>query len=205
MGLLNDLGLKYDADKSSRFHNYLDFYEQHLPDRNFAGRLLEIGIMDGVSMKMWAEFYPKAEIVGIDVVDKEHLYNDDWQLPRSIKLLTLDGTKAEDVRPLGMFDIIIDDGSHFTADQQASFELLYYDQLNEGGIYIVEDIWTSRMTQYVNSELDMFDWLEKKGITATVFKHEHNGIGSIVFPEYPEYKDLGSETALIRAGQKGMA
>ena len=47
MGVLNDIGLKYDADKSSRFHNYLDFYQEQLPDRSFSGRLLEIGVMDG--------------------------------------------------------------------------------------------------------------------------------------------------------------
>ena len=64
MGLLNDMGLKYDADKSSRFHLYLDFYQLMLPDRNFKGRLLEIGVMDGLSMKMWREYYPNAEIVG---------------------------------------------------------------------------------------------------------------------------------------------
>ena len=143
MGKLNDIGLKYGADKSSRFHNYLDFYESVLPDRSFKGRLLEIGVMDGLSVRMWREYYPDAEIIGIDIKDMSHMHNSDWQVPESVKLLTLDGTKAKDMKPLGKFDIILDDGSHYWADQQKSFELLYYSQLNEGGIYILEDLWSS--------------------------------------------------------------
>jgi len=130
MGLLNDIGLKYNADKSSRFHNYLDFYQEQLPDRDFSGRLLEIGVMDGLSMKMWREYYPNAEIIGIDIKDMSMFHNTDWNVPESVKLLTLDGTKAKDMKPLGMFDIIIDDGSHYMSQQQKSFELLYYSQLN---------------------------------------------------------------------------
>src|SRR2546430_616290 len=72
MGLLNNIGLRHDTDKSSRFHNYLDFYEQQLPDRSFDGRLLEIGVMDGYSMAMWREYYPDAaDIIGLDIMPKD--------------------------------------------------------------------------------------------------------------------------------------
>lgn len=200
MGLLNDLGIKFNADKSSRFHNYLDFYEEVLPGRDFSGRLLEIGIMDGCSQKMWREYYPNAEIVGIDIVDKQHLYNSDWGMPESVKLLKLDGTKKKDMQPLGKFDIIIDDGSHKTKEQQQSFELLYYSQLNDGGIYIIEDLWTSMMREYINSRLTTLEWLkrmEKKGMKVEYFKHKHKGIEKT----FPEYKGLDSQTVAIKAGQ----
>lgn len=200
MGLLNEIGLKLNADKSSRFHNYLDFYQKQLPDRDFAGRLLEIGTMDGLSLMMWREYYPKAEIVGIDIYDKEHLYNDDWKVPKSIKLITADGTKAEDTEPLGMFDIIIDDGSHYMSDQQKSFELLYYNQLNDGGIYILEDLWTSHIKMYQDAKVTTLDYLkklQKKGMKMTYFKHKHDGIENV----FPEYKGLDSQTVAIKAGQ----
>lgn len=200
--LLNDIGLKYDADKSSRFHNYLDFYQKHLPKRNFKGRLLEIGVMDGLSMKMWREYYPDAEIVGIDIYDKSHLYNSDWQVPDSVKLLKVDGTDPEQVKPLGMFDIIIDDGSHYWADQQKSFELLYYSQLNKSGVYIIEDLWTSHIEFYNNAKMNTLDYLkklEKKGMKMTYFKHKHTGPG--IQAVFPDYKGLDSETVVIRAGQ----
>lgn len=198
---LNDIGLKYDADKSSRFHNYLDFYESMLPGRDFKGRLLEIGIMDGLSMKMWREYYPDAEIVGIDIYDKKHLYNSDWNVPESVNLLQLDGTKKKDMKPLGKFDIIIDDGSHYMMDQQASFELLYFNQLNPGGFYILEDLWTSHIDYYQNAPITTIEYLkrlEKKGMEMTYFRHKHDGIKTV----FPQYTNLDSETVIIKAGQK---
>jgi trans-aconitate methyltransferase len=201
--LLNDIGVKYGADKSSIFHNYLDFYQEQLPDRDFAGRLLEIGVMDGLSMKMWREYYPKAEIVGIDIKDMDHMHNNDWQVPDSVKLIKCDGTDPKQVKPLGMFDIIIDDGSHYWAEQQKSFEILYYNQLNAGGVYILEDLWTSHIDYYANAKINTLEYLErleKKGMVMTYFRHKHSGIQS-VFPKHKGLAKLGSITVAIKAGQ----
>ncbi len=201
--LLNDIGVKYGADKSSIFHNYLDFYQEQLPDRDFAGRLLEIGVMDGLSMKMWREYYPKAEIVGIDIKDMDHMHNNDWQVPMSVKLIRCDGTDPEQVKKLGNFDIILDDGSHYWLEQQKSFEILYYNQLNAGGTYIIEDLWTSHIDYYANAKINTLDYLkklEKKGMKMTYFRHKHNGIQS-VFPGEKGLAKLGSITVAIKAGQ----
>lgn len=200
---LNEIGLKYDADKSSRFHHYLDFYEAHLPGRDFSGRLLEIGIMDGLSMKMWREYYPNAEIVGVDIFDKSHLHNSDWGVPESVKLLHLDGTKKKDMEPLGVFDIILDDGGHYMKDQQESFKLLYPKQLNPGGVYIIEDLWTSYIDFYQNAKITTLEYLkalEAKGVKMTYFRHKHEGIG--IGSAFPGYSNLESETVIIPGGQK---
>lgn len=203
MGALDTIGLKYGADKSSKFHNYLDFYQEQLPDRGFSGRLLEIGVMDGLSMKMWREYYPKAEIVGIDIKPMDHMHNDDWQVPESVKLIECDGTDPKQSNKLGMFDIIIDDGSHFWADQQKSFEIFYYNQLNDGGVYILEDLWTSYIDYYANAKIHTLEYLkqlEKKGMEMTYFKHKHGGIQT-VFPKHKGLAKLGSITVAIKAGQ----
>lgn len=200
MGVLDKIGLKYDADKSSRFHNYLDFYEKQLPGRSFKGRLLEIGIMDGCSLKMWREYYPEAEIVGVDIYDKEHLYNSDWGMPESVRMLKLDGTDPKAMTPLGKFDIIIDDGSHYMSEQQKSFLHLYYNQLNKDGVYIIEDLWTSYIDMYLDAKTTTVKFLkrlEKKGMKMTYFKHKHEGNGTVL----PEYKGLDSQTVAIKAGQ----
>lgn len=203
MGKLNDIGLKVNADKSSRFHNYLDFYEKHLPDRNFSGRLLEIGVMDGLSMRMWREYYPKANIVGIDIKPMEYMHNSDWQVPETVDLIQCDGTDPKQTKELGNFDIIIDDGSHYWADQQKSFDILYKQQLNKGGVYIIEDLWTSYIDYYANARINTIDYLkklEKKGMKMKYFKHKHTGIQK-VFPKYKGLAELGSITVAIKAGQ----
>lgn len=201
MGVLNDIGLKYDADKSSRFHNYLDFYQEQLPDRSFTGRLLEIGVMDGLSMKMWREYYPNAEIVGIDIKDMSFMHNSDWQVPESVQLIQCDGTDPKQLEKLGMFDIIIDDGSHYMSHQQKSFKHLYYKQLNKGGFYIIEDLWTSFIDYYQDiktTTVDFLKQLEKKGMQMTYFKYKHDGIKTV----FPDHKGkLDSQTVVIKAGQ----
>lgn len=190
--LLDEIGLKYDTDKSSRFHCYLDFYEEHLPDRSFEGRLLEIGVMDGFSMQMWREYYPQAsQIIGLDIMPKDHL-----DIP-GVELLQMNATDIQDVRQLGEFDIIIDDGSHMSLEQQQAFFWLYYNQLSYGGFYVIEDLWTSHMSAYVNSKYDTKSVLkefERAGMKMTYFRHAHDGIEKI----FPEYKGLDSETVIIR-------
>lgn len=161
MSELQDIGLKYGTDKATH-HEYLDFYAEYLPKRNFKGRLLEIGIRDGSSLRMWHEYYPDAEIVGIDIVE----YN--WTIP-GVTMLCLDGTKPEHLTQLGKFDIIIDDGSHYTADQQASFAHLYYMQLKKRGIYILEDMHTSLRPEYVNSPLTTIEYLEQLNINCVQY------------------------------------
>lgn len=178
--LLNDIGVKHGTDKAT-YHKYCDFYQKLLPKRTFKGRLLEIGVMDGASIRMWAEYYPKAEIVGIDTIDKSHLSIE------GATLLQIDATDPDALSELGMFDIIIDDGSHYTADQQKSFEHLYLNQLNPKGLYILEDLHTSLMPMYVNSKLNTIDYLKNAMIEHEFYHNKDNP------------KD--SMTCVIKAGQ----
>lgn len=172
---LHEIGLKHNTDKAT-FHKYLDFYEKNLPKREFAGRLLEIGVMDGASMKMWREYYPKAEIIGVDNAMQSDLKID------GVGLVEIDATNPIELKELGNFDIIIDDGSHMTADQQASFEHLFYSQLNPGGIYIIEDLHTSLRPEYINSKKNTLDWLKtlKDVKVKKLSKNKKQSITSII-------------------------
>jgi len=147
---LNDIGLKHKTDKSTLYHGYLDWYEKHLPKN--PKRILEIGVMHGASLRMWREYYPNAEIIGIDI--KQPLSID------GVTCLKLDGT-TDAVKKLGKFDIIIDDGSHMTADQQKSFELLL-PQVKKNGVFVMEDIHTSFMPNYINSDKTTYEYLQER-------------------------------------------
>lgn len=182
---LQEIGIKYNTDKAF-FHHYLDFYQENLPDSSFSGGLLEIGVMDGASLRMWREYYPKADIVGIDIDDKSHIEID------GVQILQMDGTNSDQIADMihftPSFDIIIDDGSHMTADQIKSFCLLYNAHLNSGGYYIIEDLHTSLMPNYVNSDLDTIEWLNKQKLNATYYRRDA--------------KVADSMTCIIPAGQK---
>lgn len=130
MGRLDELGLKYGTDKASNGHNFLDFYEANLPHN--PKRILEIGAYEGASLKMWRDYYPEAEIVGIDIWKQLDI--------DGVKMLIMDATDEEAMRSLGKFDIIIDDGSHKMAQQQTALKYGLDFMLNEGGVFIMEDL-----------------------------------------------------------------
>jgi 23S rRNA U2552 (ribose-2'-O)-methylase RlmE/FtsJ len=112
-GRLHELGLLYGADKATH-HGFCDFYEKHLPTR--INRLLEVGVMDGASLRMWRDYYPQAEIVGVDIRACNPV--------EGCTVLQGDATDPVFLATLGRFDVIVDDGSHMTADQQATFDSL---------------------------------------------------------------------------------
>lgn len=167
---LQEIGLKHKTDKAT-FHKYCDFYEKHLPNRNAKIRLLEIGIMHGSSLKTWREYFTNAEIIGIDInVIAEPI--------EGVTMIEMNSTDITAIKELGMFDVIIEDSSHTTLEQQINFHWLYNNQLNEGGMFVMEDLHTSFMLSYVNSKITTYDLLKDiKGVK----KYHGNDNQSITF------------------------
>lgn len=142
MNLL-EIGNKYDTDKQRR-HKYLFLYENYIkPYKNKKIKLFEIGILNGGSIKMWEDYFS----------DDSKIYAIDINL-NQIKYVFMDKTIYEKVdqrnkddilnfvKKYGNFDIIIDDGDHQPMSQQMCFGFLF-SFLNNGGIYVIEDLHTS--------------------------------------------------------------
>jgi hypothetical protein len=125
-------------------------------------KLLEIGVggygvgLGGESLNAWQLYFPFANIIGCDIQDKRKLATS------NTKIYQLDQSAKDQMEQLANsekdFDIIIDDGSHRSSDQRIAFECLY-PALNDGGIYIIEDVHTfestcvgyfSHLKQYIN-------------------------------------------------------
>lgn len=138
---LDELGLKLKTDKSSKHHNYLIHYEPLLaPIRDEAFDLLEIGVLNGASVRMWHEYFTTARIVGVDV--KPIALEDD--LPR---FTFAQGSQADPVflhrlAQQFRFRIVNDDGSHLWGHQIFTFQTLF-PLLADNGFYICEDLQTS--------------------------------------------------------------
>jgi cephalosporin hydroxylase len=144
---LDSIGLKYQTDKASSYHNYLIHYEEiFTPMRLQDFDMLEIGVYYGASIRMWHEYFPEARIVGVDV---NPLDFDTSRLPR---FTFIQGNQAE---PLFLhqlaqqfnFRLVVDDGGHFWAHQIFTFQTLF-PLLAPGSVYVCEDIQTS-FGQYV--------------------------------------------------------
>jgi Methyltransferase domain len=123
-----------------KWKHYLSIYVKHLaPFRNKPVRLLEIGVFKGGSMRLWRQYFgPEAIIFGIDINPECAAF--DGQ-DAQVRIGSQDDPVFLDrvVSEMGALNIVIDDGSHVSPHQVASFKLLF-PRLNHGGIYICEDL-----------------------------------------------------------------
>lgn len=135
--LFNEVARKYGTDKADdceRCHGYMDYYAKELPENPV--RLLEIGCFKGASMRMWRELFPKAELHTLDIFIEN-------EMPTDIEGLICHKGNQNDIsllESLPTYDVIIDDGSHNAIDVQTSFDYLFKNKLNEGGMYVIEDL-----------------------------------------------------------------
>jgi hypothetical protein len=139
---LDEVGLRHGTDKSSSHHDYLRHYETHLElSRTPIGSLLEVGVYDGGSLRMWREFFPEARIVCLDIDPRCKAFEGG-----NAKVELCDQSDSSQLTAIGVkhgpFDVIIDDGSHIWSHQILTFETLL-PFLAQGGLYIMEDIDTS--------------------------------------------------------------
>ena len=137
---LDTIGIKHHTDKCSMIHNYLGKYEFFLQCfRNQPIRLLELGIFQGASLRMWQEYFPHAEIFGVDIREGCSQYEDERIHIIQTDLSNVDAViRLKDIRP----QIIIDDASHIVSHQLLALFTLF-DVLPSGGVYILEDLETS--------------------------------------------------------------
>jgi hypothetical protein len=146
---LKPIAAKYGSDKCA-WHSYGQVY-----DAMFAGttvrKVLEIGIgcksvmgeayENGASLRMWAEYFPEAEIYGLDIraealinEGRIHSYACDQGKIQSL----LDAREAVGAG----FDLIVDDGSHYPEHQVLSAHVLW-PCISASGRYVIEDVWNA--------------------------------------------------------------
>jgi hypothetical protein len=69
--MLTQLGKKHNTDKCGHITNgksYLDIYEQYFNNiKSNTLNILEIGIRDGCSLRMWKEYFHNSNIIGLDI------------------------------------------------------------------------------------------------------------------------------------------
>jgi hypothetical protein len=142
---LLDIFSTHDGYISDKWEQYLGVYESELRaivETDKPLRLLEIGVQNGGSLQIWSKYLPTgSSIVGIDV-DKKCATLD---FDSSVQIFIGDATQKSFLdAALGdaSFDIIVDDGSHRSADIIASFNALL-PRLNLGGKYFIEDLHAS--------------------------------------------------------------
>jgi cephalosporin hydroxylase len=129
---------KADVNHSFRGMSYLDVYESYFaPIRQQVKCVLELGVFRGASLMTWRDYFPNAQVWGIDIDPIANApYGD------RVKVVTgsqADLTAIAQVAAGQEFDIVVDDGSHLVDHLIASFGLIW-PRVKPGGFYVMEDL-----------------------------------------------------------------
>ncbi len=147
--MLKNLAVKYGCDKAP--HGYCEMYEKYFHDIRYKKlRVLEIGVLNGNSLRLWREYFPNSYICGIDINNCPHPENTDFKI--------IDMSVESNVKNFadnnGYWDIVIDDGGHTMQTQQLSIKYLW-DKVKYGGYFVMEDIHSSFMPAFKVQNIEM--------------------------------------------------
>ena len=176
--LLTKLFETHNGKYSDKWSSYLDIYWQlFAPIRENEFDLLEIGIQNGGSLEIWANFFPNSKnLIGCDIHPKckDLTFAD----PR-IKVFVEDASEvkagnfvSDTTSNLGL---VIDDGSHVSKDIIRSF-LIFFPQLNPGGIYVIEDLHASYWSDWQGGISHPESSMQFLKLLADVINFDHWGI-----------------------------
>lgn len=138
MPQLSKLNEKFKSDKGGK-HCYLQEYYQNKFSliRESTKKILEIGVYEGASIRLWKEYFINADVYALE---KLHKRAGMFRNEERIHLVIGDSLNANSYTMLpNDLNIIIDDGSHKPEDQFTTFQLAY-PKLVSGGLYIIEDV-----------------------------------------------------------------
>jgi len=186
------LAYEYGTDKCPQMgHTYTPYYYQLFKDRRQTVRkVLEVGIGSpstmkhvkgykiGASLFMWREFFPKAQIYGVDIL-QETIFEAD-----RIKTFLLNERDKPGLRKLvkeigADIDLFIDDGSHVLSDQVRTCRTVM-PYLSKDTTYMIEDVrrpapMMEKMADYDISMINLAHLYgrAKLGNYLAMVKHKH--------------------------------
>lgn len=134
------------------------YYERYLaPLRDERITVLEIGVgghhvaEGGESLRMWRDYFPRADVYGLDLYDKSGVQEQ--------RIQVFQGDQGDErfladvVARTGPPHVVIDDGSHVNADVLTAFRFLFR-HLADGGLYFIEDLQSSYWPAFGGSLAD---------------------------------------------------
>ena len=148
---LDELFHHYGSDKAETVkmtnesgHGFSKFYNENLNQfKDKKIKILEVGSYSGASAAAFKKYFKNSSIYCFDIniskfiysSEKIHVFgvniNNDEKINKIFKRLNIS-------RNSNLFDVIIDDGSHYLSDILVTFKNLFK-YVNNGGIYIIED------------------------------------------------------------------
>ena len=159
---LQQIGRRHKTDKGSHhfkgityLHIY-DLYLRHLRDKPVS--ILELGVKNGASLKMWRDYFPHGKIFGLDLNPACKKF--EGGRIKHIEIGFQDDRNVLDkLIKFAPFDIILDDCSHLNVPTIKTFNYLW-NHVRPGGLYIIEDLRNS-YTKDMKAEMKKGNWVSR--------------------------------------------
>lgn len=145
-------------------HSYLPVYERLLAARRDEPlTIVEVGVLEGGSLALWARLFPNAWVFGIDIDTSKVKMAPGFGL---IEQDSRDAAAARAMFPVPEIDVFIDDGDHAIESQLATLAAFRH-AMKPGGLYFVEDIYPfeghERLAAAAGRSTELFDLRSVKG------------------------------------------
>ena len=182
------------------YFNYAKAYDDNLSalrkrilvDDGRRVKLLEIGVQSGGSINVWTEFFNgKMDYIGIDINPKCTMFAN----PEMRRIVEIGSQrdpqflKSICVR-YGPFDVVIDDGSHLTADILTSLFHLW-GCLNDKAVYAIEDLHSMSLLKGLDGMLvqgrDFYDVLGRILRRTSSYCNDIKSFESQNFPPHDKF------------------
>ena len=137
----------YRSEKhSSYFHAYEKLFSKYV---NKKITFVEVGVLNGGSLFMWRDYFgQEARIIGIDNNPAAKIWEN-----HGFEIFIGDQASSKFwdnfKKKIGAVDILLDDGGH-TDLQQATTLFEFINNINDGGLLVVEDVHTSYLKEFGN-------------------------------------------------------
>jgi hypothetical protein len=129
---------KTDKRASGLAGTYADLFKGW---RDRPVRVMEVGVEHGGLLWLWAELFPHPDssFLGVDL----RRPGPEVELPPNARVEVCNQNDAAGLARLaaehGPFELIVDDGSHFSLETRATFAALFEHVRTPGGCYVIED------------------------------------------------------------------
>ncbi len=178
MKSLRELYSVHKGKVTDKWALYLTEYERiFAPLRKQSISMLEIGIQNGGSLEIWSKYFTNAQkIIGCDIEYKcGNLVFEDPRISVVVGDATAQQTQKEILQKSHSLDLIIEDGSHISADIVKTFAI-YFPLLSDGGLFIVEDLHCSYWHEFEGGVYYPYSSMNFFKLLADVVNHEHWGV-----------------------------
>lgn len=159
--IIEQYNLDVTTDKNS-VHSYVTgFYEEEFAKyKNKKINFLEVGIRRGGSIKLWSEYFTKANIIiGIDIAP--HEIEQSYRNIEGTQYIFGDAYSSEIADQIPNLDIFLDDGPH-TKESQVDAIKYYLPKVKSGGVFVIEDVQDIEWFKSFDEELNIIKQKDTK-------------------------------------------